>query len=250
MLHKFALLILGFTVLSMSPANAMALIVDEDANPYIEVPQTSKKVGGRKYRISKPLMQWKDGWLYTTRLENTNRGKLIYFLNEVDCKQKKVRSLYTTTISYDNSIDHISYNFNTDFSSVANSTDIVSQYCDQPRVTLPKYKDMRLSVAPSAGRGKTPLSYFVSQRVGDVITVFSFAKPTSRALTNQYGYSKYNCQTLGSKDLFNLQTTENGEVVQYYAPTNPKWMPKQSFGKDEAKTLRYQKMVSNFCNSK
>jgi hypothetical protein len=239
---KLSVIVLATAILlSMGQTKSLlAQTADVDDNPLVEYTTPDQKPGEIKSRSQKPLMQWKDGWLFAMQRKNTNHT--VYNLFHTDCNSKRTKSLYKTIVKDDGSFFSESRDYGDEYNSVENSTSSVGAYCNTPKVLLPNVEDMPIAQSFKTGILKR---YHVLERKGDVIKVFAHTPIQGKRILETNSITSYNCKTKEAKGHFSFQIMANGEVVQYEAPTRPTWDP--GFSKEKPEFEKYNQMVDTYC---
>jgi hypothetical protein len=242
--HNLALLVITIILGFNSVAHAApVLLLNEDVNPYVEkhVPSSQlKKVKG--YIISKPLMTWENGYLYSSRTEDE---KGTWFkLSYANCHFKRSRVLYTTRIEENGGFSNYSMDVDNPYLSVEKSQISIGQYCSGPQPEVLNLQNLPKVV----GASNSELRYKVLQRNFDTVKVLTY-KTLQYNGHSHYSIMRYDCKTQADMEIFHVQTTPVGEVVEYHAPTQPTWNSVIS-GDDQARNKRYENMINTFCSSK
>jgi hypothetical protein len=241
MLRKLGLIAFTLALVVQSVANASLAPKEyyEDTNPYIE---TAGNNGLRKFFMSKPLMEWGDGFLYASRSVKETK---IYKLGYVNCLKKQSRILYDSEVDDSGGFDSSSSDNDDTYLSKEKSTTSVGKYC----VNYKKNNLDLLKLPTVNGRRDSKIKYKVLERMDNTVKVFTYTPIQKNVPNHLYSILRYNCQTNASKKLFHFQTTQAGEVVQYTALTNPQWVEDEKTD-DSAVDARYKKMVETFCTTK
>jgi hypothetical protein len=228
-------------LLSMGQTTSvLAQTADIDENPLVEYTTPDQEPGEIKSRSQKPLMQWKDGWLYARQRKHTNHT--VYNLFHTDCKSKRTKSLYKTIVNEDGTFFSESRSYDDEYNSVENSTSSVEAYCKTPKVLMPNVENMPIAQGFKKDRLKR---YHVLERKGDVVKVFAHTPIQGKRILETNSITSYNCKTKEAKGHFSFQIMANGEVIQYEAPTKPTWNP--GFSKEKPEFEKYNQMVDTYC---